>query len=1041
MLKKRILASSMASVMALSAVSVVAFADETVTAGATESVDKATLKEYIAGFESFLKTDVYEYGTIQADQIQNAVDYAENVIADANATDDDATAAYQMVKSVYDSLEKFDADDLKELMADVKDIYDSENILNEDLNDLIYPQDKFDDFVDAYEDADSYVNSGDGRLITDSYIALEKAAGDLEALPTVTKKDFRAVLKEFEAIATKLKDYETWRRGTVSVNPESGANWSSGDKKKLGDSLFVTYGDLINIVYNSSKVKVVKENKETGFTYVNSGTKTWIATGAYASVKAFVNAKYEEFDKIQTSTKTTDEDIALAYKAAKEAVEVFKSWKADDTTRAAKANINSLIDKYRAKLVRDYGTVANGIVSKIEAAHIAGLPAYTAGKTEWKTTDKITLVLDKDTHLISLTSTGAVRTTVANADLQYEQTVAKNQDIMKYIPVLTADVAAIAVNQEVYDIASAYANDLYTFRTDLAAYNAAKAAIPGSAPSGTGITNDTAITVDALANPEGGNVEASAVTKTPLKYDNTTSTENVAKVNAYNEAITAWKAAYDAVAASAEALTGSLAAAGAASPATLAAAKTAAETYVANKIAYDNAVADIVAFKALTQPTAGVVGTTGNSIWEDTTVAVAETKDIDGNVLLAAGNIKKYKAGLTASGEGSAAADHTLVDAWNKAADKAGTAAGVLNHATDAGGVAAYTAAIEAFDALDVGINTATDESYELVSILSIVDEYNAADKVVDDSDTEDDERAIAFANAYETGLDILDQNKTVEKPAGSRNEYTLINRKLTYVLDDMYPATKTDKYTKSDVKNLIEKAYDLCDKTGDSEVFSARHLALVTARKAALDWLTAANATKGYKEGDTVAGKTATKAYTDLKDVYDKLEKDYKAMPMSYGEIADLIATTAKAIDAGEYGASADAVKVALSAVAAGLSTLEASLDENYVFDYDREFVAFNRLLVGETADKKKPNDDEKELKKSIDTLNAAIEAAKAEPEKPEYILGDADGDGILSPADATKALELFLNDEYAESADMDGNGIINAADAYAILDAWLQA
>lgn len=770
MLKKRILASSMASVMALSAVSVVAFADETAT-DFGESVNKAELKEYVKSFDNFLKDGVYECSTKQAQQFQDAYDYADNVASKKNATEEESTAAYQMLKKVYESIRPYSAEELQALIDDCTDDYETENVLNADLGDNIWTTTSYGNFEDAYDVATKYVDSEDGRLITDAYLDLEDAHKNLSPLGQVKKSEFRSVLREFEAIATKEAKYETWRRGKVSYNATTGTT-----DKKLTDAFFVTYDELYNIVYENSQVALVKNKKLDA---LKTGTATWIDTGASATVEAFVEAQYKRFDEIQSSNVTTDVDIKAAYDAAVEAVKVFDSWKADDTDRAAKASINNTINEYRTKLVDKYlGQATASDILGIMAAYTNFDAGYTQGDMEWKVNANNTeIVLDRTTNLIAIDSVSGKAVTVAAKDdaKHIVKKLTKGTDIMPYIPVTAADMTAGDV-QDAFKIVEAYA---------------------------------------------------------------------------------------------------------------------------------------------------------------------------------------KAEAGV------------------------------------------------------------------------------------------------ITYEAAYATGLDALDDYGIVAEPAGSRNEYTLLNRFLSYSLADMFPAEDADKtYTRKQVKELIDKAYDLCDDTGDSEVFSIPHLALVEARKEALDWVTAANAVKGYKDGDAVDSgfnfngdeggatddETATTVYKYLEKKYNDLNKEYKAYPVSYGEIADYIAEVGIAIDEGSLKAT-DAVISCLNKVAIGLSTLEATEATNQVFTSDREFISYNRLQVAKNLAGNDASKAEKALYDNLKNLETAVADAEKEPEKPEVVKGDLDGDGKFSPADARAALELFLAGEYNEAADMDGNGIVNAKDARAILELWLQA
>lgn len=468
MLKKRILASSMASVMALSAVSVVAFADETATDIKSEYITKAVLKEYVESKEidNLVNGDIFDYGTIQADNFQNAYDHAQNVIADSKATNEDATAAYQMLKSVKSKLEIITAERLKALLDECKPTYDKNNIRNDELNDNIYDPAKFGNFQNAYDTADLYVDSEDGRLISDAYYDLKDKYDALKELPTVTKQQFRDVIRDFDAMLTKKADYEMWRRGTVSVKPTTG---SSG--KDLTKAVYVTYGDLYDIVWGNSDVSVVsKVNEKAADDVLTPATdKTWIAvsagktstdTATTDTVYDLVKGQFQRFDKIKSSNTTSDLDVMAAYKAAQEAVNVFKSWKADNTARAAKANITTTINKYRAKLAADYAT---DLITNLTGTAFDGKLTYDADAKTLKATANITLKIDKSTNLICVNAAGTAYNAAPDANSYYEQPVSAKQDIMKYIPIKAANVTNTTIEakedalKEILTIVEAYA--------------------------------------------------------------------------------------------------------------------------------------------------------------------------------------------------------------------------------------------------------------------------------------------------------------------------------------------------------------------------------------------------------------------------------------------------------------------------------------------------------------------------------------------------------------------------------------------------------
>ena len=73
MLRRRILASAMASVMAIGSVAVVASA-ETATAATTQVKSRDDLKAYISSLDSFRSTKIYDYGSISGENFLNALE-------------------------------------------------------------------------------------------------------------------------------------------------------------------------------------------------------------------------------------------------------------------------------------------------------------------------------------------------------------------------------------------------------------------------------------------------------------------------------------------------------------------------------------------------------------------------------------------------------------------------------------------------------------------------------------------------------------------------------------------------------------------------------------------------------------------------------------------------------------------------------------------------------------------------------------------------------------------------------------------------------
>ncbi len=897
--------------MALGSVSIVAFADDAIK---TEAVSKDDLQKYVDSFDSFLKDGIYDYGTKQAEHFQDAIDYAENVLSDSKATADDYTAAYQMVKAVEARFEMHTAEQLKDLLKDNEDIYDSENILNEDLGDHIYDQDTYDAFVIAYDDADRYIDSEDGRLINDAYEELVEAIDGLSKLPTVTKSDFRAAIKDYEAIIKQKSDYEGWRRGECSVEAKTG-----GSSKKLKSQDFVTFKQILDVVYGSSS------------DIWAGGSGKFIDTGAEGDVETFVKNEYKRFDEIKSSSATTDETIRAAYDAAVEAVKVFKGWKADDTNRAVKASVVDIIDDYRDKLVNDF---ASALCTSVASSGSGANFEYADGKLTAK--KDAVLLIDKTTGFIAVDS-GAYDDDAATPNIESKK-IGKKQSIMKYIPVTSADVMAVISGADTSTEKAAYETDLDELKEALA-----KIGVGTHSNVASALTQPVVAAADTTSGQEKGAVA-----------------EDTAP---------------------------------------------AAQSDVADP--EDNTA---TAFDASTLTTA---------IW------------------------KKYTYTAPASPATETSNRKTDVDAWNAAIDD------VISKVSDLSSTAtAYGNAISA-----AGGVTIKDAHKDLSLALFIVETYLAdADKDFTAEYNATDTTNSAEGSAGQTCLADLDENGTVAKATGSRTEYTLIYRYLKYALEDLYPAKKESKYTKRDVDKLTDDCYELAEKTGDAALFTDKHMALVEGRRAALEWVTKANAMKGYKDGEAIdsytskyaltgawaAGgavtKNSTEVYEALKDLYDDLNDMYKAYAVSYGEIADTIAAVADGIDKKSYGAKADEVKKLLDKVAYELSTLNPSEDENEAFTSDREFVEYNRLKTAKW-NSANPNGAEKDLYKDYQALLDAIK-------EPEGVLGDLNGDGYVNALDALAILEADANvtpltDAQKAFADYNKDGAINALDALAILEA----
>jgi hypothetical protein len=310
----------MASVMALSSVAVVANAEETAV---TNVKTKADLEAYVKSFDAFRDGDIDQYGSISGEKFLDAIEYAENVLEAIESTTDDYTVAYAMVEATYSKLKIYSVDELKALVESCKAAYESNNEYNEDLGDAIYKNEdgknQWDNFVAAYDEANNLMDSGDARIISDCYEALEAANNALSRLEIVTKAQFRSALKAYETAKQKVYAHDEWRRGTMPgwVEITGGNYWGFAAAKANG----ISYGALYDFI---------------------------------TSADTTIYNEYDRLDAMKNVSKTSDNDIVLAARTANVAAELLNAWTVDNTSRASKSSVQKLIDQYRGLLVSDY---------------------------------------------------------------------------------------------------------------------------------------------------------------------------------------------------------------------------------------------------------------------------------------------------------------------------------------------------------------------------------------------------------------------------------------------------------------------------------------------------------------------------------------------------------------------------------------------------------------------------------------------------------------------------------------------------------------
>lgn len=1022
MLRRRILASAMASVMAIGSVAVVASAED--TAAATKQVKtKADLEALVKSYDSFRAKEINDYGSMSGEKFLDALEYADNVINDSASTVDDYTVAYQMVTATYNSLKIYTTEELATLIKANKSKYDSKNILNDELNDNLYDGDKWDKFVSEYESAEDVLDSKDSRIISDAYESLTDAAANLGGLTVVTKAQFRTALKNYETQKQNIYRYDTWRRGTVS-----------GDLGGVDDSwkfsVNTSYGALYSVITNDEI--------------------------------DFYNM-YDELDSYKNVSKTSKEDIVKAYKKAYSYATILGAWAPDDTARASKATVKSLIDKYRGVLVFNYDRDdAYALLDQIAAKTTLGYDKDKSADEPW--TLEVAEKVSVDDYSNQWHNSGSV-TKLTEAHINV-----KNTNVAVYIPtkdnLWTGDPILAAGDDYKTNKISGVSYKLFSKGStiDLTDYINVTAADVNAhkADAYAASTNDTPV-FGAERTTAGDNARAAVADANKTIAANDANATNVADVDtvlATKDAKTqeAWKtfkngylAAYANLKTAIKAVEDKLNASSVA--------KTANQYVDAILAAGDDLKAAIAAINEYFGEN-GVNGAALNAYgnaagWNDSSIfpwtalgAAKEVAKAAQPIVDSVADIKKEAYPRDAFVE--------------EQYTKYGLSNNTENEGTDSYGDKIGEWIFKDYVQLTTdAIQTTKDQTaqikhVDLATALELAELYIEGDKTKLADAAQND-----IYNLCDTTGEFV-----VGSAKGSAAEWTVVYRYLSYALSDKYDLVAA-KYTKAQVADLLEKSYDLAEKTGDAGLFAAHHDTLVDVRKEASEWIAAANKEKKYKDNVSAPnGVLATSMYEKLKNAYDALEKDYNAFKYSFGEIYVALSTYAEMIDEGELVAN-DTLKTAMEQTALKLSTVE-SLDDalykdgweantdvdwtidNDAYTSDRFFNDYNRVFTSndnyELATKTKAGKakihkpDDSSAAKSHKELKEAYEALLAEVTKqttPTTVLGDVNGDGVVNALDAAAILKAVVNNTAIDVAvgDYNADGAVNALDAAAIL------
>lgn len=1022
MLRRRILASAMASVMAIGSVAVVASAED--TAAATKQVKtKADLEALVKSYDSFRAKEINDYGSMSGEKFLDALEYADNVINDSASTVDDYTVAYQMVTATYNSLKIYTTEELATLIKANKSKYDSKNILNDELNDNLYDGDKWDKFVSEYESAEDVLDSKDSRIISDAYESLTDAAANLGGLTVVTKAQFRTALKNYETQKQNIYRYDTWRRGTVS-----------GDLGGVDDSwkfsVNTSYGALYSVITND----------ETDFYNM-----------------------YDELDSYKNVSKTSKEDIVKAYKKASSYATILGAWAPDDTARASKATVKSLIDKYRGVLVFNYDRDdAYALLDQIAAKTTLGYDNDKSADEPW--TLEVAEKVSVDDYSNQWHNSGSV-TKLTEAHINV-----KNTNVAVYIPtkdnLWTGDPILAAGDDYKTNKISGVSYKLFSKGStiDLTDYINVTAADVNAhkADAYAASTNDTPV-FGAERTTAGDNARAAVADANKTIAANDANATNVADVDTVlatkdAKAQEAWKtfkngylAAYANLKTAIKAVEDKLNASSVA--------KTANQDVDAILAAGDDLKAAIAAINeyfgengvngAALDAYGKAAGWNDNSIFPWTALGAAkEVAKAAQPIVDSVADIKKEAYPRDAFVEEQYTKYGLSNNTENEGTDSYGDKIGEWIFKDY---VQLTTDAIQTTKG-----QTAQIKHVDLATALELAELYIEGDKTKLADAAQND-----IYNLCDTTGEFV-----VGSAKGSAAEWTVVYRYLSYALSDKYDLVAA-KYTKAQVADLLEKSYDLAEKTGDAGLFAAHHDTLVDVRKEASEWIAAANKEKKYKDNVSAPNVVlATSMYEKLKNAYDALEKDYNAFKYSFGEIYVALSTYAEMIDEGELVAN-DTLKTAMEQTALKLSTVE-SLDDalykdgweantdvdwtidNDAYTSDRFFNDYNRVFTSndnyELATKTKAGKakihkpDDSSAAKSHKELKEAYEALLAEVTKqttPTTVLGDVNGDGVVNALDAAAILKAVVNNTAIDVAvgDYNADGAVNALDAAAIL------
>lgn len=355
-MKKKILSAILAIAICFSAFSFTAFADE-----ATGLKNKADLEAYLKTFsDTFLKTDVFGYGTNSYEVFNRAYAHAETVIASSDSSAELFNAAYYMVKGAYDNLLKKTKPDLTALLAQHRALYNTNNELNGD-GDTKYTDGSWAEFATAFDNAE-YNTFDDSNTITDLWYALDHEFNTLSAKATITKTQMAALIRQADSVYLKRNLFTDERQGTSTVVLRTAGGGGGSQLPLTWGSLWDVANGIELLSYKKGLYLRVGDNDYTGF------------DPAYTSLVL----NYETFSNYHSSS-TSNEGIVGAYNNATVMVAAVNGFVGDNTGSASASNFQTAINNVQSKLVNLENYAAGSTASPSSLGIVSANPRLGMG--------------------------------------------------------------------------------------------------------------------------------------------------------------------------------------------------------------------------------------------------------------------------------------------------------------------------------------------------------------------------------------------------------------------------------------------------------------------------------------------------------------------------------------------------------------------------------------------------------------------------------------------------------------------------------------